>query len=239
MPNPLFFCARLQRCDDMSASILFFCRQQTDFRQRKCLCQTGYKHVHEGYAGLSAHVHRPTWRAARVVTDFFVACMRVTEFYACYSFCGKSPRWRISPPLVFGDGFLRGARACLTRPSGRRWFTKLLLKPMLPAEVQTHETPLTITEAVSTSSSPTISLHCSLQPLVCHLCCKAKLVADQGGKDGVKSESRSVLMAEPRIAMVANVLTSPTRACLCLATSARQTPKRWRKKTPWRTKCPF
>ena len=78
-----------------------------------------------------------------------------TDFYTCCSFWRENPRWRISPPLVFGDGFLRGARAYRRRPSGRLCFTKsqwdrslghdLLFKPMLPAKIQTDATSLTIT----------------------------------------------------------------------------------------------
>ena len=63
-------------------------------------------------AGLLAHVHRLTCRTARVVTDFFVACMCVTDFYTCCSLCGKPAMMDFSAP-AFGDGFPHGARACL------------------------------------------------------------------------------------------------------------------------------
>ena len=60
------------------------------------------------------------------------------------------------------------------------------------------------------SRSSTAPLHCNLQARVCHLCCISKLVPDWGIRDGVMSESRSVLMAESEIATVADVLTKPT-----------------------------
>ena len=82
---------------------------------------------------------------------------------------------------------------------------------------------------ISPSSSLTTSLRCNLPPRVCHLCCNAKLVLDWGKRDGVKSESRSVPMAESiksNIATVAGDLTNPpTRTCLCLGASVWQTPK--------------
>ena len=78
---------------------------------------------------------------------------------------------------------------------------------------------------VSPSSSLTMSWCCNLQPRVCHLCCNAKLIPDWGKTDGVKSESRSVPMAESNVAAVADVLKNPPRTCLCLAASVRQAPK--------------
>ena len=92
------------------------------------------------------------------------------------------------PPLIVGDGFLRGARACLGRPSGcflvhkttmgQINLSNLLLKPMLPAKVQIHATIGNHNAGASPSSSSTASLQCKLQPRVCHLCCISKLVGD-------------------------------------------------------------
>ena len=101
----------------------------------------------------------------------------------------------------------------------------LLFKPMLPAKsLDTCNTIDNHNAGVSPSSSLTTSLRCNLQPRVCHLCWNAKLVPDWGKRDGVKSESRSVPMAESNIATVADVLTNPPGTCLCLAASVWHAP---------------
>ena len=127
--------------------------------------------------GLSAHVHRLTWRAARVVTDFFVACMRVTDFYTCCSFCGKN----------HGDGFLRplflatdffvarehashvhlGAFVSQNHSGTDHW---VRLAVQADASCQDSDTCNTIDNhnaGVSPSASLTTSWRCNLQPRVC------------------------------------------------------------------------
>ena len=149
-------------------------------------------------------------------------------------FLRENPRRRISPPLVFGDGFLRGARACLTRPSGRLCFTKSQwdrsLGPTFCSSrhfLPNSDTCNTIDNhnaGVSPSASLTTLWRCNLQPRLCCFCCNANLVPDWGKTDGVKSESRSVLMAKSNVAAVADVLKNPPTTCPCLAASVWQAP---------------
>ena len=128
-----------------------------------CLCQTSCSYVPEGCpknpkigptwgAGLSGHVQKPTWRAPRVVTDFFVACIRVTEFYTCCSFCWKTHDdgfWLLVTDLFVAHKHSSDvhldAFGSQNRNGDRSFGQTCLLKPMLSAKIQTHATPLTIT----------------------------------------------------------------------------------------------
>ena len=141
------------------------------------------------------------FRPLFLATDFFLAREHASDVHLG-AFVSQNPKWdrSLGQTLLFKpDASCQSSDTCNT--------------------IDNHNT------GVSPSSSLTTSWRCNMQPRVCHLCCNAKLVPDWGKTDGVKSESRSVQMAESNVAAVANVLTNPPRTCLCLAASVWQAPK--------------
>ena len=108
---------------------------------------------------------------------------------------------------------------------GQIILSNLLLKPMLPAKgsdtrnaIENHNAGYHPHLHRQHHCTPT----CNLESAICFACLNWFAI---GAKNGVMSESRSVLMAESKSAMVVDVLTNPPRTCLCLAMSVWQTPK--------------
>ena len=169
-----------------------------------------------------------------MVTDFFVACLHVTNFYTCCSFCGKNHGDGFLHHLFLVTGFFVAREhasdihlgACGSQNhNGTDHGVKVAVKT--DVSCQRSDTRNTIDNhnaKASPQSSLTTSLRRNSHPQVCHLCCTLKLLPDWGKRDD-KSESRSVLKAESKIGMVADVLTNPPGTCMCPASSVWQTPK--------------
>ena len=84
--------------------------------------------------------------------------------------------------------------------------SNLLLKPMRPAKIQIHATPLKLTMSVyhpHLHRQHHCTVTCSLESAICVGFLDWFLIGAK--KEGVMSESRSVLMAESNIAMVVDV----------------------------------
>ena len=99
MLNPLFFCTGPWVVKMLlQASLL----QPEGFRQRKCLCKQVLNTALQDTLRTLSSDQIGCWPDStcaeadmmgskrRVVTDFFVACMRATDFYTCCSFCWQT-----------------------------------------------------------------------------------------------------------------------------------------------------
>ena len=94
--------------------------------------------------------HKCRGHSHRVVTDFFAASMCVTDIYTCFSLGTHNDRF-LRPLLLVTDFFVAHERAPDIHlgafGSQTRYIieqiigSNLLLKPMLPAKVQTYAAP--------------------------------------------------------------------------------------------------